>query len=109
MNYADTDGNKENDPNTIVANHVQSLPENSSNGKNVSELRLLATSKIQKQIKSSATLLDLLENCIEMNLLITFKTIQWYTQPVINAKKNFQTYGNQHEISQMIGQIKTIF
>ena len=104
------DSNKENDPNSVVANHVQSLSNNSnSNEKNISELRILATSKLQSIIQENAIRMNLLENCIDMNLLITFKTIQWYTQPVINAKKNFQTYGNQHEISQMIGQIKTIF
>lgn len=79
------------DSNTQVADKPQKLG-GSSSDKNLELSKNLASTVLNNSINHLNKQLPLYFSCLESSILIVFKVIEIYTQPVIQAKKNFQTY-----------------
>ena len=74
----------------------------------IAELRQMADDKLSEKLKRVQANLPLAVSILENCVFIVFKVLEFYTEPMVTAKQNYQTYGNKAEMEELCNQVKTI-
>ena len=72
------------------------------------ELRQMADDKLSEKLKLVQSNTPLCVSIIENSVFIILKVLEFYTEPMISAKENYQVYGNKTEMAELCGQMKAV-